>query len=101
MGEFKKTLFAGMLVVLVLLLTPYYLQLIGYQSLDEKTLNEPAGIDDVLDVVVERRSAPDMVALDKAFSVSEKIKEFSITTDKYFLRLSTLGGGSFKQIEVI
>ena len=28
MGDFKKTLFAGLLVVAVLLITPYYLQLI-------------------------------------------------------------------------
>ena len=97
MNDFKKTFLAGFFVLLILLLTPYYLQLIGYQEtgaeggdieIEEKTLvaaGSQASIVPLVATPVETGSVPVEGGVLKIESVL------------YRASISTLGGGSFQK----
>ena len=103
MGDLKKTFLAGFLVLFVLLLTPYYLQLIGYQAEDVANNND-APIE--TGQVTETKNGPvfDTTTIkDKTPESSSAGNEqydftsFVVQTDQYSAAVSSRGGGSFEE----
>ena len=103
MGDLKKTFLAGFLVLFVLLLTPYYLQLIGYQTEDvpnnnevpvetgpvTNTKNEP-----VFDTTTIKDKTPESSS---AGNEQYDFTSFVVQTDQYSAAVSSRGGGSFEE----
>ena len=103
MGDLKKTFLAGFLVLFVLLLTPYYLQLIGYQT-EDPTNNNEAPIETRLDAETKNEPVFDTTSIpDKAPERSSAGNEqhdftsFVVQTDQYSAAVSSRGGGSFEE----
>ena len=97
MNDLKKTFLAGFFVLLILLLTPYYLQLIGYQE----TSTEGSDIEIEEETLVAAGSQVPIVPL-----VATPIETGSapieggvlqIESALYRASISTLGGGSFQK----
>ena len=98
MNDLKKTFLAGFFVLLILLLTPYYLQLIGYQDVAVDNSEADIGI-----TVIEesKKEVPVAVSLPASPSTpysdmgaSEKM--FRVGSSLYQADVSTIGGGSFQ-----
>ena len=100
MGELKKTFAAGLAVLLVLLLAPYYLHWIGYNQ-GVSVVEEVADSSSLSDVVIIPKEAVDVwkepvnKGLDNTQISDMSIREFTINTPLYSARVSSLGGGSF------
>ena len=97
MNDLKKTFFAGFVVLLILLLTPYYLQLIGYQNTNiEKHDIETGGgagiVTEPLKSIVPLSSVP--IETRPAIKDPEVLQ---IESAIYRASISTVGGGSFQE----
>jgi len=100
MGELKKTFAAGLAVLLVLLLAPYYLHWIGYNqggSVEEEIVEFPSLSDATIipeEIIVVRKDLLNKSLVETQISDNE-VKEFTINTPLYSARVSNFGGGSF------
>ena len=107
MEDLKKTFTAGLTVLLILLLAPYYLQWIGYT---EEIVNEDP--DGILELNVELGIAQDelittghpLLEVDRTIQASQLIAdgpaeevEFIITTPLYVATISNKSGGSLNK----
>ena len=102
MGELKKTFGAGLAVLIILLLAPYYLQLIGYtQETELSVVSENKETSEIL--ITQNDSQNDLTKPEKKEkSLQDPInnsinleKLFVIETPLYTAQISNFGGGSF------
>ena len=98
MNDLKKTFLAGFFVLLILLLTPYYLQLIGYQDVvveqTETTTEEAAGDNSKQKTSV---SLPPVIPPPvPSGNINTSEQTFRVESLLYQADISTIGGGSFE-----
>ena len=98
MGELKKTFLAGLGVLMVLLLAPYYLQLIGYTVADDNIIEVVEENFDIQQPITGINKTPIKPAGINTIQpplkqISEQI--ITINTNLYSAQISNFGGGSF------
>ena len=103
MNDLKKTFAAGFVVLMILLFTPYYLQLIGYQETISVT-EAPA----VVHIEPSSENPPehkngdfndDSASSRGAETILDQI--IQIESPLYEASLSTIGGGSFERYVLV
>ena len=108
MKELQKTFLAGLSVLIVLLLAPYYLQWVGY-DVSEDVNQEVLDINEVVPVTKQtsnlynkKQSHPgdDKTVLVKSEMVKHQNKMFTISNDMYVAQISNYGGGSFAKFSL-
>lgn len=95
MTDTKRTILAGLVIGLLTLAIPFYLQLIGVVPEDKSVVAEEKISHDFSPV--ENKESPPVVKTNKPSSSSfleSKQQSFSIITDKYNAQISNLSGGS-------
>ena len=107
MTDTKRTILAGLLIGLLTLIIPFYLQLIGVMPDDESSAVSSVvgpekdlkqGVENIDAYALQKKENHSM-AIEKASSPSNLKNEpisFSIITDKYRALISNSSGGSFK-----
>ncbi len=100
MGELKKTFAAGLAVLLVLLLAPYYLHWVGYNqevSVEEEFVDSSTLLDAAIipEEIIDVRKEPQKKSLAETRISDKNVREFTINTPLYSARVSNFGGGSF------
>ena len=99
--DFKRTFLAGAAVLFILLIAPYYLQLIGYQDSQEIVNEEPPSEIKTLNAPIDKNKPIQNIDIDRA-SVSDVQRfSFNIVSSKYLATINNLGGGSFEKYELI
>ena len=104
MGDLKKTFLAGFAVLLILLMAPYYLQLIGYNEAIESEKAEqveeaqlkPAAVKPQGKIIVDSS----MNILQSSNSKNSQTVVKNIISPLFQLTLSNLGGGSFESYQL-
>ena len=106
MTDTKRTILAGLLIGLLTLIIPFYLQLIGVMPDESSAVSSVVGPEKNLNQGVENINAYALqkkenrsTAIEKASSPNSLKNEpinFSIITDKYRALISNSSGGSFK-----
>ena len=106
MTDTKRTLLAGLLIGLLTLIIPFYLQLIGVMPDESSLVSSAVNTENNLKQSVETVDAYDLqkkeylsTPVDKASSLNSLQNEptnFTIITDKYRALVSNASGGSFK-----
>ena len=95
MTDTKRTILAGLVIGLLTLAIPFYLQLIGVVPEDQSIVAEEKISHDFSPV--ENKESPLVVKTNKPSSSSflkSKQQSFFIITDKYNAQISNLSGGS-------
>ena len=102
MGELKKTFGAGLAVLIILVLAPYYLQLIGYtQEVEPPAVSENKETSEVLitqDTNQNNLTKPEKKEENLQPPINDSInfeKMFIVETPLYTAQISSFGGGSF------
>jgi YidC/Oxa1 family membrane protein insertase len=114
MKELQKTFLAGLSVLIVLLLAPYYLQWIGYDTSEEiaqETLdvtNDAPVLEAISNQAIDEdglftysmKGAKDPIANDADSISIYQNKVFTISNDVYAAQISSYGGGSFSSFSL-
>ncbi|MBI44884.1 MAG: hypothetical protein CMG66_01815 [Candidatus Marinimicrobia bacterium] len=104
MNDLKKTFLAGFLVLLILLLTPYYLSLIGYETQQEEQVSiQNTSKEEVLAVVKETEllRAEKQTKNTSSNNASSQKQTIQIESSLYNAVWSNIGGGSFVDYSLI
>ena len=91
---------AGFFVLLILLLTPYYLQFIGYESATEVTQEEKAE-EPVVEEKLQQEPSSFSPVPPTGQGVSVLETTFSVESPLYQATVSTVGGGSFQNYVLV
>ena len=100
MSDIKRTFMAGLLVAGILLLMPFYFNLIGYNNVSSDTdkIDPPKKTQEEVepaDVLQEEK-----IVLQGALSSGVPEKEYIISNNKFTAVLSNLSGGSLLSYEL-
>ena len=105
MGDLKKTFLAGFAVLLILLIAPYYLQLIGYneaveyepsESQKEQPLDSPRQVQ----VAADNPIVPDLSVIKSSDSKNLNPVTHNVVSPLFQLTLSNAGGGSITSYQL-
>ena len=105
MGDLKKTFLAGFAVLLILLMAPYYLQLIGYNDTIESENAENVEETQLTPAAVFESKSEDIRALNmnilqSSDSNNSQTVVKNIISPLFQLTLSNIGGGSIESYQL-
>lgn len=103
MTDTKRTIAAGLVIGLLTLVIPFYLQLIGVVPGEASNQDPPVSSDSLQNSLVQEKDPAPVVfqeaTRDKKTTKTEIIN-FSVITDKYHALVSNMGGGSVVNFEM-
>lgn len=103
MTDTKRTIAAGLVIGLLTLVIPFYLQLIGVVPGEASNQDPPVSSDSLQNSLVQEKDPAPVVfqeaTRDKKTTKTEIIN-FSVITDKYHALVSNVGGGSVVNFEM-
>ena len=104
MTDTKRTIVAGLIIGLLTLVIPFYLQFIGVVPGEASSQSPPAAGDKLQNSPAEAKEDPFPVVIQKEKREKERSKtesiNFSVITDKYHALISSVGGGSIINFEM-
>ena len=105
MTDTKRTVVAGLIIGLLTLAIPFYLQLIGVvpDRANEEAPEEVPGKAVFLESEENKKPSLDSGLLEAQETIKagkSKLLSFSVVTDQYNATISTLGGGSILNFEI-